>query len=62
MNFEPTIEFRIEVDDEGVCRIVDCSVKVIKLTPHDLGALLTAVLKAVTGEEDTDQQINVSLN
>ena len=62
MDFNPPAEFRVEVDTEGVCRVVDCNRRELRLTPTDLGRLLTALLKAVTGPEDTDEQINVSLN
>jgi len=62
VDFDPPVEFRVEVDSEGVCRVIDCSVKKLALTPTDLGRLLTALLKAVTGPEETDERVNVFLN
>jgi hypothetical protein len=62
VEFDPPVEFRVEVDSEGVCRVSDCTVKVLKLSPTDLGRLLTALLKAVTGSGEASDFINVSLN
>ena len=62
LDFSPPVEFRIEVDEEGVCRVVDCTVKVVRLTPADLGRLITAVVKALGGPEAEDQRIDVNLN
>jgi hypothetical protein len=62
VDINPPVEFRVEVDTEGVCRVVDCSVRVLRITPVDLGQLLTAALKAVTGPAETDEYINVWIN
>ena len=52
----------LEIDEEGVVRVVQSTSDRITMTPEELGQVLTALVKAICGPEDTDQTVNVSLN
>jgi len=52
----------LDVDEEGVVRVMGCTADRITMTPEELGQVLTALVKAICGPEDTDQTVNVSLN
>lgn len=58
----PTVQMRIEVDGEGVVRVVGSTADVLTVTPEELGAILTALIKALVGPDDEAQEVNVLLN
>ena len=61
MTIDPVgLAFRLEVDGEGVIRVVT-EVPSITLTPEQLGRLLTVLMSALIAQEGDDEQ-EVSLN
>ena len=54
------LAFRLEIDGDGVIRVVT-DVPSITLTPVQLGRLLTTLMSAVIAQEGDDEQ-EVSLN
>lgn len=54
------LAFRLEVDGEGVVRVVT-DVPSITLTPGQLGRLLTGLMSALIAQEGDDEQ-EVTLN
>ena len=61
MTIDPSgLAFRLEVDGEGVIRVVT-DVPSITLTPQQLGKLLTVLMSALIAQEGDDEQ-EVNLN
>lgn len=56
------VAFRLDVDGEGVVRVLDCSVPRLVVTPEDLGKLLTAVVKVIVSTGDSEDEVDVLLN
>ena len=52
----------LEIDEEGVVRVVQSTSDRITMTPEELGRLLTGVVKALIGDDDVDQTVDVRLN
>lgn len=54
------LAFRLEVDGEGVVRVI-ADVPSITLTPEQLGKLLTVLMSSLIAQEGDDEQM-VNLN
>lgn len=56
------VRIALSIDGEGVVRVVNSTSETVTLTCHELGQLLTGLVKAVCGTEDGEETIDVSLN
>ena len=53
--------FRIEIDDEGVCRVRDYDFPSITFSVGDFGHFLTRFLEAVRNDDEGDIEIDLDL-
>ena len=56
------VELVLDVDGEGVVRVVHFTGREVSLTPKELGMLLTALVKAVCSTSAGDETVEVTLN
>ena len=57
------VDLELEIDREGVVRVIHMEGDTVTLTAHELGQLLTALLKAVVTEHpERDERVEVNLN
>lgn len=56
------VSLRIDVDGEGVVRVVATPDTEFTVTPDELGRILTGIVKAIVGPDDQDERIDVLLN
>ena len=55
-------EVTVVIDGEGVVRVVQCTHDQVTVTPHELGQLLTALVKAFVSTDDDEETFDVRLN
>ncbi len=55
----PVEAFRIEVDEEGVCRVVGYPHETMTFTTQDMGRFLTRFLETVNSEGDDGEDDSV---
>lgn len=56
------LRVELDVDGEGVVRVVKMSHDKVTLDADELGHLLTGLVKAICGTSDGEETISVSLN
>lgn len=54
--------FRVEVDEEGVCRVLGYEHETMTFTTYDFGRFLTRFLEAVVSETDEGEGIDLELD
>ena len=56
------LRVELDVDGEGVVRVLTMNADRVTLSADELGHLLTGLVKAICGTDDGEETINVSLS
>jgi hypothetical protein len=56
------LEIHVAIDGEGVVRVIQSTTEEITLNTHELGQLLTALVKSFVSTSDDEDEFDVRLN